>query len=486
MKPTRSSHLGTWPCAIAVFLIASITSTPAVEVILQADRDTFLRSGADNTNEGGSPFLRIKASGDNRALLHFSQSQLEAALVGHTLVSATLQVLVADDANNWGKDGEDRTIGVHRMTMDWAEGNGINSETPTRLRDRGTGPGATWSMAVDLLIENGRLDFGTEWEMARKGPNPFLADPTATSVITNSLLEGTVVNFDVTPDVAAFLTGTPNNGWTIKKSNEGESGHLLLCSREYNAASTSNPSVFPALADNAAPLLILNLQQNVRDPVDLYAVKDAFMRGGSQDLNEGSNPAIRLKSSGPNRGVVAFNLTPELADGVTRATLSVTVKDLTDNWGTTGIRTVDVHRFLTNWTEGNGLNQDVPGPSQNRGSGSGVTWNAPTDTAIENTATDALGGVQWRGGKVQPDTDPDTFHYAPATATGVPHMNDIPALTVLSWDVTADVQAGAGFGWLLKKTNEGQNGQVHYYSREGAATAGHPEYAPKLHLEYTP
>ena len=44
--------------------------------------------------------------------------------------------------------------------------------------------------------------------------------------------------------------------------------------------------------------------------------------------------------------------------------------------------------------------------------------------------------------------------------------------------------AGAQNGWLIKKQNEGQNGKAYYYAREGAAIAGHPEYAPRLILVY--
>lgn len=54
----------------------------------------------------------------------------------------------------------------------------------------------------------------------------------------------------------------------------------------------------------------------------------------------------------------------------------------------------------------------------------------------------------------------------------------------LSWNVTADVLAGAANGWVIKKQNEGQAGQVKYYSREGAAVAGNPSLGPRLVLVY--
>jgi hypothetical protein len=56
----------------------------------------------------------------------------------------------------------------------------------------------------------------------------------------------------------------------------------------------------------------------------------------------------------------------------------------------------------------------------------------------------------------------------------------------VAWDVTADIMAGANFGWLIKKQSEGQNGQVRYYSRQGASLAGNPVLAPHLVLIYSP
>ena len=54
----------------------------------------------------------------------------------------------------------------------------------------------------------------------------------------------------------------------------------------------------------------------------------------------------------------------------------------------------------------------------------------------------------------------------------------------VSFDVTADVLSGAQFGWLIKKTLEGQSGKVEIYSKEAAAAAGNPMLGPRLILEY--
>ena len=114
----------------------------------------------------------------------------------------------------------------------------------------------------------------------------------------------------------------------------------------------------------------------------------------------------------------------------------MTINDENDpgNWGSNG-RTVDAHRLLEDWAEGNGKGMEVPGPEQTRGTGSGVTWNCAIDTDIENQAADC--STQWNGGNFEA-TATDQFLMTNGT-TGE-----------ATWDVTADVQAGwrlrCGFG----------------------------------------
>jgi hypothetical protein len=41
-----------------------------------------------------------------------------------------------------------------------------------------------------------------------------------------------VVSFDLTADVRAFLDGSPNHGWLVRKVNEGAPGRVEFASRE--------------------------------------------------------------------------------------------------------------------------------------------------------------------------------------------------------------------------------------------------------------
>ena len=60
------------------------------------------------------------------------------------------------------------------------------------------------------------------------------------SVLVKNGMAGQWVEFDVTPDVSSFLSGTPNDGWIIKKANEGLNGTARFDSRE---AATNSPEL---------------------------------------------------------------------------------------------------------------------------------------------------------------------------------------------------------------------------------------------------
>jgi hypothetical protein len=201
----------------------------------------------------------------------------------------------------------------------------------------------------------------------------------------------------------------------------------------------------------------------------LSAIQDSFLRSGADDTNEGANERLRIQNSGNNRVLVAFDLAGVSTAGLQSATLSLTIAENSDNWGATG-RLVDAHRLLSAWTEGNGRNDVMVGGGGGiRGAGGGVTWHCAQDVDIANQRPNC--SPLWNGG-----------NYSPATSPGVLHSSG--ALGQVSWDVTSDVLAGASSGWIVKKREEGKNGQVRYYSREGAALAGDPTLAPRLVLEY--
>lgn len=196
-------------------------------IAINPTADTYVRSGHANQNEGSSPFMRIQASGNNRALVRFDQSEIQSAIGNSTILSATLRLTITHNGNNWGANG--RNIDIHRLTSDWTEGNGTES-------DRGLGEGATWNCAIDNLIENQTKGCNgiTEWEMGQ--PNnpavhPWIETATATQMITNN--QTGTVEFDVMTDIEEFHSGNINNyGWIVKKANEGQAGMVSFGTKE--------------------------------------------------------------------------------------------------------------------------------------------------------------------------------------------------------------------------------------------------------------
>lgn len=244
--PVFVERLGRWSargavfvcivCVLASVLVLAGAASASQAVSLSASADTYLRSGAPDTNEGGSSFLRLRASGDNRALVRFDQAALQAAVGSGSLVSATLELQITENADNWGSTG--RTVSAYRLTSDWAEGNGfVDQGSPP---NRGTGSGATWACAVDADISDQGKDCSgaTEWEMGKPNEpqlHPWREPATATVLITNGLTGA--VSFDVTSDVQAFLSGSAqNSGWIVKKDLEGPSGQVQFARARPRAA----------------------------------------------------------------------------------------------------------------------------------------------------------------------------------------------------------------------------------------------------------
>lgn len=228
-------------------------------------------------------------------------------------------------------------------------------------------------------------------------------------------------------------------------------------------APTPTPTPTPSPSPTATP-------SPTPTTVTLFSNRDSFLRSGADDTNEGANERLRIRNAGDNRVVVAFNLSGISTVHLKSATLVLTIGENINNWGPRG-RYVDVHRLLADWTEGNGRNDVMAGNRHGfRGTGVGVTWDCSKDTNIFNERANCA--HTWDGGS-----------YAPATAAGVKQRNHVWGQ--VSWDVTADIRAGANFGWVIRKRDEHQDGQVRYFSREGAALTGNSNLAPRLVLVYS-
>lgn len=187
---------------ILVFTAVAIPPAGAEVLNLSPSADTYIRSG--NQNFGTATFLTVQRTGSHRALVRFDHNQLSSLVAGGILQSATLRLFIQDNNNSWSSG---REIDLHRLLADWTE------------------LGATFNCPNDTNTANSSADCPTQWN-----GGTIAASPSATYVQTNGMTGEVLLN--VTADVAAFLAGTPNFGWIIKKRAEGQNGSISYTSRE--------------------------------------------------------------------------------------------------------------------------------------------------------------------------------------------------------------------------------------------------------------
>lgn len=203
----------------AVVMVLSVTVAGSVRgatVTLPASADTYLREGGPNANEGTESILRVR-TGPNRVLVRFSQAQIAAAATGQVLLGAELRLFAAE-GNSWGGG---RAVNVHRLSTDWSE------------------LGATWNCPIDSNPANGQADCAAQW-----AGGSFVAAATDAATQTDTTVNQDVV-WNVTADVAAFLAGTPNYGWMVRKDLEHQNGTADYASRE---AAANRPRLVLQLA----------------------------------------------------------------------------------------------------------------------------------------------------------------------------------------------------------------------------------------------
>lgn len=279
-------------------------------VAFQAVGDTYLRKGEANRNFGAEPILRVREGGKNRSLVQLDPQSLTTTLAGATLVSASLELHVEKNGRNWGKQG--RTVDAHRVTAAWTE------------------TGATWSCPADSNLSNSKPDCAAPWD-----GGSFAATPTASVLHTRDLAGW--VSFNVTADVATFLSGTPNRGWLIKKTDEKKSGRVDYDSRQGTAGEAPRLVVVfttQASGDTIAPELAVLAPV----PDSLMATSAPKVIATYLDAGSGIDPAsVRVQLDGVDRTAEAqvdeagISLAPgsPLSDGVHQA--RVIVRDRAGN-----------------------------------------------------------------------------------------------------------------------------------------------------------
>jgi hypothetical protein len=228
-------------------------------------------------------------------------------------------------------------------------------------------------------------------------------------------------------------------------------------------------------------VVIVDGEQIIINPGNAASVipssKDGFIKLGESNTNEGANTMMRVRDNGNNRALILFDqgdiLSAAQDSTLASATLRLYIEHNGNNWGPEG-RTIDIHRILEDWSEGDGFNDKPASMSSSefnslktRGSGAGVTWKCAIDSEIQNQQTDC--STHWDGATYSsiPTDTVTIFKDNPPTGT-------VKTVGWIEFDVTDDLQAFLGsteqnFGWIIRKTNEGDPGLVEFSSGESGA-----------------
>ncbi len=199
--------------------------------------------------------------------------------------------------------------------------------------------------------------------------------------------------------------------------------------------------------------------------------KDAFIRNGDKQRNEGANPILYLQKGGGMNVLTEFNISSIYVKNITEAYLVFNIEKSGDNFGTA--RNIVVHRLLTTFAEGNGWKIDMSPPIS--GTGSGVTWTCAIDTDISNNKENCASA--WNGGK-----------YASSSVANYWHTNNMAG--EVKYNITLDIKNLASttksVGYILFKEGTSNSGNLTYYSKEGAQLMDDMSLAPKLVIKLKP
>lgn len=206
---------------------AQVTDNTA---ILFAEKDSFIREGIQNSNEGSNQVLRIMGSGptNNRILIAFNQEDIKTLSDGKTLDSATLKLYVEENNHNWG-DGQ--FINIYKLETNWVEGEGSSAPVSSLFN---SGHGVTWDCNVDSA------------DCSKWNGGVFDQKPTDSELVTDQM-DGNWIKFDVTQDILEYLSTDENFGWIITKSDEESGGQINISSRE---SISQNPELVLVFSDD--------------------------------------------------------------------------------------------------------------------------------------------------------------------------------------------------------------------------------------------
>ena len=192
---------------------------------------------------------------------------------------------------------------------------------------------------------------------------------------------------------------------------------------------------------------------------------DSFLRMDSKNSNEGANEILHLQSPDTNHVLITFaqndmdNTVNNLQ--LESATLRLYVKWSDNMWGDG--KNIATHVILQPWIEGNGALSQLDNIDGRKGDGKGVTWNCAVDQNLKDDKSNCNSVERWDGGNI-------------ASSSNSVIITSLMRDQWIEFDVTSDVQNFLNTpthnnGWLIKKQNENESGQVFFNSKESGNNA---------------
>lgn len=240
------------------------TGTTTFVISLPASADSYILADARDANQAKEAALIVGGNSPGRALVRFSQTDIQNTVGSGSFLSASLE-LYAGTSAAWKDDS--RPVNVHRITENWTES------------------GVTWNCANDSNPSNDVPNCVDAWNGLR---GSFAKVATADLLHENKLDE--YLRYDVTDDVGGFLVGAATNlGWLVKKRDEDQdNGVVEYSSREGLLAerprlilefTNLTPTPTPNPACRATPLA--DCRQSLQAGRSLLLLKTS--PGGSKD-----------------------------------------------------------------------------------------------------------------------------------------------------------------------------------------------------------
>jgi hypothetical protein len=316
----------------------------------------------------------------------------------------------------------------------------------------------------------------------------------------------TPANLEHTDFTMVVLSTDPENAFSALGGTAWRGDVVALRGGIHVGSGGSQSSVFGRLLAGAVVDIEhgVVVQATTTICCDHGPLKDATLLHSAKNLNNGANNILLVKNQVAT--VVGFDVSGLNSANVTSARLVVTVCNMPNNqdfcplaalnspvvdnftpntWPPAGAH-VTAYRLadgFEDWgsgipgtntpPEGNGNN--FPANNNPHGSGAGVTWNCSIDSNIANQAMDCVPALFWNGG---------LLHQGPGTDSDQVITNGLADGTKITFDVTADVQAGLGpldqtfMTWFIRRLTD--TGIVSFYSLQGSELLGNPNLAPQL------